>query len=198
MRKQSFKGMELTFTKCVNSIIKIYNQATPEEKKNMWYDDARIFAMNQTTESVSHVKVAGIIAALSPLKSWEENKRITITFLQNGKTSHTKTNHQKAVDILNCDGKVETICDILNGNKVTAFFLNIVGYKNVVTIDRHALAVAIGRSITGNEGVGITKIQNEFFQRCYQIAARKENVDPSYMQAITWVAWKRLKQLKTE
>jgi len=158
--------------------------------------EAQMFVLKHSTDTIDHLKVAGIVAALSPLKSWEENKRITITFLKTGKKSHTQANHQKAIDILKCDGKIETICDILNGNKITAFFLNIIGFNEMVTVDRHALAVAIGRSITGNEGIGITKTQNEFFQRCYQIAASKIDIPPSQIQAVTWVVWKRLKAEK--
>ena len=102
--KQKFKGEVLTTTKTVNKIVKMYNQS-PNKEGLTWYTEAKEFAETMSmlfmydnpTDfladddwDIKETKVCGVIAALSPLKSWEENKKITISFLDKGISNHTK------------------------------------------------------------------------------------------------------------
>lgn len=204
--KQKFKGEVLTTTKTVNKIIKMYNQS-PNKEGLSWYVDANLFAEDlaekfmpeQCYSSGTHTslnKVAGIIAALSPLKSWEENKRIATSFLKDGKSYHTKVMTKKAQAILNSDGQIDTISNILQGNKITSFFLNIVNpySDNGVTIDRHAVSLAVGRDLQG-DALQMSLNQYNFFVNCYRIAAKKLDVRPLQVQAVTWVEWRKFKKL---
>ena len=186
MSKQKFNHKIYTTTKVVNNILKVYNIA---DEPNDWYNEANCFAHmlgvkhlnngNDMLPTTTFAKVCGIIAALSPLKSWEENKKIAEVFLMTGKGKHTKAMTQKAKDILASDGEIETISDILNGSKITSFFLNILQPQKsqAVTIDRHAVSIAVGRKIVGDK-LQMSVTQYEFFANCYRIAALKLLVKP--------------------
>lgn len=197
MKTQQFKGQKLTTTKCVNNILKVYHR---NESPTNWYEEAHDYAYILAHEfyvllkGIHIAKTAGIIAALSPLKSWDLNMQLAKDFLKTGTCGHTKTMVNKAKAILESDGNIDTICDILNGNKITSFFLNIYNpdTSNVVTIDRHAMDIALG-SVQNEDKRSMTVAQYEFFQNCYIVAANKLGVMPHYVQSVTWEQWRREK-----
>jgi hypothetical protein len=194
--KQRFKGQQLTLTKCVKNILEVYNSSDKTISTN-WYVNANEFAQSLATKyNVSLPVACGVIASLSPLKSWTENKKIATSFLHNGKGKHIKCFIDKAVQIKASNGDVETIALILNGNKTISFFINILEphQQNFVTIDRHALSIAIGRNIQEHEGKGITYNQYQFFVNAYNIAGAKAGISPVLMQSITWVTWRENKK----
>jgi hypothetical protein len=182
-----------------------------------WYEEAHEFAKYLAREYLMEIestmsidayeavanaalaKAAGIIASLSPLKTWTENKEIAELFLNHGRVKHTGMFKKKAQLIYDSDGDVSTICEVLNGNKITSFFLNIYNPKegSVVTIDRHALAIAVGEALPTDQ-LKMTANQYEFFVNCYRIAAVKRGVLPLQMQSVTWVKWRELKFGKPE
>lgn len=123
MKVQKFKGQNLTLRKCVNSILRVYESNSISTTKNNWYKDAHNFAIKQSKlYNVPVIKVCGIIASLSPLKSWTENKVIVDIFLSTGKGKHTKAMVNRAKAILACEPEAECIATILNGNKIVSFF----------------------------------------------------------------------------
>lgn len=196
--KQKFNKQILTTTKTVNNILRVYDNAECDGMD--WYQEAHEFARGlagkyllpkKDADKQVLTKVCGIIASLSPLKTWEQNKIIAEEFLRDGKVKHTKLFKGKAKEILLSDGNIDTVAEILNGNKITSFFLNILDpYNNtVVTIDRHAVSIAINQMVDPV----MTDNQYEFFVNAYRIAAMRRNVRPSQMQAITWVKWRELK-----
>lgn len=199
MVRQKFKGQVLTRTKTVNNILRVFNDPRVEAETG-WYDGANAYANKLANKfGVSPIKVAGVLASLSPLKSWDENKRIAKSFLTSGNAYHTKTMKVKAENIVALDDDdVDRIQQILNGNKIKSFFLNIAfpDDDKAVTIDRHALCVALGRNLEENEIKDLTDNQYRFFVQCYKIAAKKKGIKPNEMQAITWVKWRKLKTLE--
>lgn len=197
--KQKFKGQTLTLSKCVKNILSVYTTANLEATKKNWYVEANHFARGLSIKYDVPLSVAcGVIASLSPLKSWTENKLIAESFLNNGKGKHVKVFIGKARQIEASNGDVETIALILNGNKTTSFFINILEphQQNFVTIDRHALSIALGRNILENEGKGITFNQYQFFVNAYNLAGTKANISPVLMQSITWETWRENKKAK--
>lgn len=196
---QKFKGQTLTLKKCVRNILSVYNSANLETINENWYIEANQFAQSLAIKYDVSLQIAcGIIAALSPLKSWTENKLIADNFLKNGKGKHTKLFVDKATQIKNSNSDVETIALILNGNKIISFFVNILEplQQNFVTIDRHALSIILGRNILEREAVGITYNQYQFFVNCYNVAGLKAKISPVLMQSITWVTWRQNKKAK--
>jgi hypothetical protein len=195
-----YKGHKISRTKALNNISKILNQSTEIERQNNWYKDAykvgTKFSVHLNYNICENIaKSCGVIAALSPIKSWDENVEIAENFILTGRAKHTQVMTQKAIDILNSDGKDETILSILNGKKISSFYDNIKNYKTSqkVTIDRHALSCIFGRWSTDEFYQGMTKNQYDFFESCFQYAAEKLGYQPSQLQAITWCSWRRIK-----
>jgi len=195
MAKQKFNKKTLYTKTCVDNILSIYDQDFNVETTN-WYLEAHTFAESLAlNHNVELLKVCGIIAAFSPLKEWNQNKSIVRDFLKTGKAKHTGVFVDKAQDILECTGEQSEIADILRGNKITSFFLNIAFPFNtsIVTIDRHAQDICLGQICLENKRK-MTSGQYEFFVNCFTIAANYRDVTPSSMQAITWVKWRILKK----
>ena len=92
---QKFKGQTLTRTKVVNNILKTFNKRAYSEGAN-WYDEANEFARRLSFKyDIQTSKVCGVIAALSPLKTWEQNQLIT-------NEKNYGINKFKSCPIMNC------------------------------------------------------------------------------------------------
>lgn len=200
-----FKGQKLTRTKCKNNILNIWEQCTQEEKFD-WYQSANYWATMNCIEWVKFgqvereskliPKMYGVIAALSPLKTWEQNKKLAEQMMLTKKpVGHTQLCNKKALAILDSDGSDEQILDILNGNKISAFYLNIKYPSDgrFITVDRHALSCLLGYWVTDEDYKGITKNQYEFFVQTFQWTAKKLGVNPLVLQSATWVRFRKIK-----
>lgn len=199
IKKQVFKGTTLYRKRVKDNIRRVYLDSRVDITTD-WYIEANIFAMKLASKyGVDFITVSGIIAALSPLKSWDENKKIAEGFLRNGKGKHTKNMLSKAhqIKLFKSTNQREFILAELNGNKIKAFFLNIAYPEGAeaVTIDRHAISIALSRPIVENEGVGITLKQYNFFVSCYKEVAKELNLRPSMLQSVTWEKWRILKTM---
>lgn len=195
MKTQVFKGETLSKTKVKNNILRIWEQADSDERRD-WYKEANCWATNvATTNNLEVSKVCGVIASLSPVKQWKSNLKCAEDLITIGDCGHMKQFKNKAIAIVNSDGSDDQILSVLNGNKISAFYVNIrYPEKNKsVTIDRHALSIALGRWVTDEDYRGMTDKQYEFFVSCYVVASEKVNVTPLLMQSATWVKWRKIK-----
>ena len=196
--QQRFKGQVLTQRKCVSNILKVYRSSSSFADSN-WYWEANSYARNLATTFKVPLSVAcGVIASLSPLKSWDENKLIAYSFLKNGQGKHTSFFVDKAQRIKDSNAEVEEICLILGGNKIISFFINLLepDQTNFVTIDRHALSIAVGRNLVETEQRGLTSKQYDFFVDAYTKAGLKVGISPVLMQSITWQGWRENKKVE--
>jgi len=87
MKKQVYKNVNLSRTKVKNNILKIWSQ-TSENERFDWYESAHTFAKNNTINEVELSKFIGVIAALSPLKAWDQNKSLAYEVYNGKKTGH--------------------------------------------------------------------------------------------------------------
>ena len=190
-KRITFKGEKLTRTVVKNRIVKLFNETTNEQRYD-WYQEAKDFA---ATLNTSHSKAIGVIAALSPVKTWSQNKVCAESFINGGSSYHMKQFEDKAARILASDGSDEAILTILNGRKISAFYLNIKYPQSGqnVTIDRHALSIALNRWVTDKEYSGMTANQYVFFQQCYILAAVELGTTPLIAQSATWVRFREIK-----
>ncbi len=190
--KQQFKNEQLSRTVVKNRIIKLFNQTTTDERFD-WYQDANNFAKNLHS---NHSKAIGVIAALSPVKTWDQNKVCAKYFINKGVSGHMKQFTEKADRILRSDGTDEEILSILNGSKISAFYMNIKYPQHGanVTIDRHALSICLNRWVTDKEYSGMTAKQYAFFQNCYILAAIQLGETPLLVQSATWVLFRKIKR----
>ena len=191
-------------TKIKNNIIKTYKQSNQSEL-NDWYQEAHDFGCDVSGmfKGVPKRKVLGIVSALSPLKEWNKNKELAVDLISTGNAGHMKRNVQKGRDILAIKGSNYRECDsmvldfkirkILNGEKTKAFYTNMTYPRGKgVTVDRHAIAIAIGRTATDKEQ-SISKQVYTFIENCYIMTSETLNLAPLHLQSITWQTWKRIK-----
>lgn len=193
----------------VENIIRIYDMATPEEKRDgvVWYavalaDCNRIAIDNGVPLHI----VVGVCAALSPNNKWDRNIVNTSDMVQafiNGedmdsfKVSTYHAMKRKAWGILEAmPNSDEEVMTMLNGQKIISFFRNIMGH-DTCTIDGHARNIAYGvrEGLTGSISIG--KKEYAALQEEYVKAGKKKRINGRAlkafeMQAITWVVWRRI------
>lgn len=207
MNNQKFKGVELTQTKTVNNILKYYNLSTDLQKSNglKWYKEAYNFCLGISNKTGLEVyRIIGVLAALSPQCSWDRNKEITYLFCVNKIDTglHTSQQINKAYASLSANNPDE-IFNLLTkeGIKTSCFYWNILLHgmnTGKATIDRHAIGISIQdptNTAPLTDSLQMTKKQYDFFVTCYCKAAKKVNLLPQDLQAITWLTYRELREL---
>lgn len=154
-----------------------------------WYSKAHELALSLSPGDA--MRGAGVIAAYSPMNRWERNRQMAInTFATGIAYGHTKT-------MVSCAQRIhdgEYALDVLKGDKTRAFASAIADpeHSTIATIDRHAHDIAAGRIFPDN-GRNIGKRVFREFSAAYVEAAELAGIGVAQMQAITWVAWRELK-----
>jgi hypothetical protein len=193
----------------VDNIVAIYRMATPEEKRDgvVWYARALADCMRiaEDTEVPLHI-VVGVCAALSPNNRWDRNIDNTRDMVQayiNGddidsfKVSTYHAMKRKAWDILDAMPDHDGVISILNGQKIVSFYRNIIG-DDTCTIDGHARNIYYGeRHGLTTDKTGVGKREYADIQQAYVDAGKRVRFNGRAlkafeMQAITWVAWRRI------
>jgi hypothetical protein len=171
-------------------------------EKNEWYLDANFWCLaNAIHYNLKDFQVAGIVSAFSPMKNWEENKRMAENFIKSGKTTGAYSqNIDKAKAILHSQNP-ENVAAILNGQKQQRFFWNIYVPLQItgVTIDRHALACCFqspsNAFALGEATSKMTSKQYQFFEQCYLKVAKKLNILPQDLQSMIWVKYREIREI---
>jgi len=190
------------------NIIAIYKLAKPSEIKHglTWYVNANSDCKEiaEKLELPLHI-VIGVVSALSPNNKWERNiinaEDLCTAFIngQDMDSIKVSTYHkmkEKAWSILETMPTYDETIEILNGKKIVSFFRNISGDETDITIDGHA------RNIYYNDKQGLTTPntnikKNEYkdIQKAYLRASKKLGIKAYELQAITWVAWRRIHEI---
>ena len=193
----------------VENILAVYKMATPEEKRDgiVWYveafADCKRIALD--TKVPVHI-VVGVVAALSPNNKWDRNINNAKDLIEgylNGehiesiKVSTYNKMKEKAWSILDRMPDEDGVSLILNGQKITSFYRNIMGH-DTCTVDGHAKNIYYGvrHGLTDDKSnVG----KREYFEisKAYVEAGKKVRVNGRSLkafeiQAITWVVWRRI------
>jgi hypothetical protein len=178
---------EETREEFVRNIITTWHSATPEQEQRgrLWYLTAHDLAAALTGGDAR--TGAGVIAALSAHKTWEENVRLA------RQACHTGLSNGHFTDALS---KAATIMagadpeDVLPMERKTGHFFRCIADPSdaeAVVIDRHAHDVAVGE-IYGNRERGLSSAARYgLLAGCYREAARRLGELPSTVQAVTWV-----------
>ena len=182
----------------VVNILAVFDAASPSElEEGMgWYATAHTFAVGLT--ELAHItteQACGIIAALSPQVSWDRNQVIARqVVLTDTCAGQTGINVEKAVRIKYGNAPWKEPLDILGGPKVRSFYRNIAfpDIETTVTIDRHAVAIALGGREAGKEETKRLARQGayEAFEQAYKEAARRRGVLAHECQAVAWCKWR--------
>lgn len=192
------KRKSLNIPSLSNKVFNLANKAieTPQARHDAaWYDySGQWCAELDKGFSLPSGTVAGFVAALSPLNSWDSQLKFTPPSLQKcleliaaGDPPHNGilgpgffANRDKAARIL----QGEKPLNVLGGDKVRSFYRNLIGDGEAVTIDRHALAIV---------GLGETCTSKQYSQvsRAYVLAGEKLGLTGAETQALTWNYWRR-------
>lgn len=196
------------------SILGTFFMASPSEieEGKHWYSDAARIAETISDETgISYIKVAGVIAALSPQNPWERNVQDARNICQiynidgkdaaqNVKVGTFGANKAKAIKILECGDLTEYVIayDILNGQKVINFFLSILGHDDAVCVDGHAYSIWLGERVSTSDTPKMTpklyqRIADDYVQATVKInEILGTQYKPYTVQAITWVVHRNL------
>ncbi len=207
----------------IENIKGVYYLSKAYEKRHgeIWYKNAyESCATISEKVDINIAFVVGVLSALSPNNKWERNiidaENMCIAYKSNIPLDEVKVctynaNKQKAIRILDLIGKgkifvdIDDIREILNGNKVKAFFdcIYIPELQNTVCIDGHAKAIYIGEKFAlSSNSSNVTNKQYRVISQAYIDATKDINESegtsylPYQIQAITWVAWRRIHNIK--
>lgn len=178
------------------NVLRVLDMATEDEwQQGMnWYSDAQALAVELAGMPNGRgdiERAAAVIAILSPMKEWQQNKQLARQAYRDGGLSGgtfrpavVKVNRLLVDWVADIDG-------VVTGPKVRAFWAGIVsgGDTDTVTIDRHAFDVAIGKRLSDAErniGIGMYRA----CERAYIRAARDRGLSAAQVQAITWTVWR--------
>jgi hypothetical protein len=186
--------MDTTYT--VN-VVETFRAATADDLAQglEWYGRAREIADGLATGTeLTTEQCAGVIAALSPMVSWRSNivnaRRLIARYLADeGEPTAgygLKRNVAKAWRIL--QGCAEPL-DVLSGPKVRAFYSNIIGDPDAVTVDRWAARLA--PNDPADVGT-VTAREYREISAAFVDAAARLDVTPRDLQAATWVYFRRV------
>lgn len=170
----------------VRNIISTWNLATPEQidRGRGWYPHARELAELMSEGNVR--AGAGVIAALSPQKSWEQNVRIAERSFEMGQVrGNVRDACVKAENIMLGFDPLDILPD---DSKTWNFFRCIIDPADPepVVIDRHAHDIAVGE-IYGSRDRGLSnKRRYATIAHAYREAARRLDEIPSVVQAVSW------------
>lgn len=179
-----------------------------------WYSRALDLARELDPHNVR--RGCAVIAVLSPMLSWPRNMQLARkAYAMHGAAylgmvnpflspdmavvgfGCLNKNAHKAFSIL-AGGDIDKI---VSGPKVTSFFANIIAPDAIesVTIDRHAIDIAMGRAMSDSERAkaiagkdGYKRIAKMYVSAA-TILSREIGVSltPNQVQAVTWVYWRK-------
>lgn len=168
------------------NIRKWYASATPAQRTDgfCWYPMARATAEGIAAEyGISVECAAGVIAALSPRNRWHKNVEYAYA-LVSAVTSGTALpfcgltdNRAKAVRI----ARGESPELVLGGDKVRAFYANIMGDTQAVTVDVWAARAC------GHKSDAVNRSQYRTASVAYRAVASELGITPRELQSIVWV-----------
>jgi hypothetical protein len=170
----------------VVNILDWYAESTTENREAaVWYGRGRAHARRIARDTdVTVARAAGVIAALSPRTQWAVNLRWAEGLLR---AAQAGRRHPPLVGFGSSRIKAWRIAqgerplDVLSGPKVRAFYRNLMGDLEHVTVDVWAMRAAGFRgSLRAREYDAVAS--------AYREAARILKLRPAELQAIVWVA----------
>jgi len=185
--------------KGIKNILAVYQMATEEEKAQglAWYPNARRFCRRMAKKYGVSMQIAiAVLAALSPRNKWERNlldvEKCLEAYLYEIGSEHITVstfpaNKEKAFRIIRENNPLL----VQTSNKVAAFFDNIyrLHSSSEVCVDIHAFSIFMGFRA---EQSTLTDTHYQTIADAYRLAAKRVGLKPFEIQAITWVAWRRL------
>ena len=191
-----------TNQKHIKAMLDLASAADVVEGK-AWYQTAQQAAIELSDRySIDVTTACGVIAALSPRNKWTRNlidaENLINVYVTAGADACSEVkvctfgkNKAKAISILDCIPTLDVVEGILSGPKLKEFFRCIIGQDDVC-IDGHAYSIWFGNRITlaNVPSIGV-KLRRQI-KTDYLAVANTNNLTGYEVQAITWVAHRRL------
>ena len=195
------KFQQRTYNKATmkKNLRQFVSHSTNFVSSSFWYFDENNW-IEQNSKGLEMFKACGIFAALSPQMSVPRNRDLFKFYLLHGTANHYKTLVKKCNDIMKAKNEKEAI-QILNGKKITSFYLNLLhpNKETKVTIDRHAVSCLTQKPnkvyAINDKPLQMTNNQYNFFENVYKEVSYELNVLPHELQAIAWVSYRQLRNL---
>jgi hypothetical protein len=195
----------MTLSKNAKHIQAVLNLATAADyvEGKGWYLFAfKVASVLATNYGITTATACGVIAALSPRNRWERNlqdaEKTIAAFKAGGAESAMLVkvctftgNKKKAIAILERNGSADVVRAILSGPKTTEFF-NCICQEDDCCIDGHAYSIWFGDRITLANVPSIGVKLRRAIKADYAAVAKAHGLKSFEVQAITWVAWRRL------
>lgn len=167
-----------------------------------WYDGAH--ALARQIDPHDTLRGSAVLSLLSPRRSWPQNVSLarkayeTAAALQ-GVSDEGRQATWNAFPTMGDQRRKlhrlfegESPLTVVTALKTGAFMRTIADPSDpyAVVIDRHAMAVAQGRTMGADE-LSLTPRQYEAYADAYREVAGTHGMPPSTVQAITWCSWRR-------
>lgn len=185
------KNFGCTLETLVRRILATFDEATVTdlEAGARWYPKAGAICASLASPSWSIAEVAAVVSHLSPRTSWDRNiagATAMVTREDDGDDEARRLgmigeNVERAIRCVDFEDPFDSFGP--KAHKTRSFYLNILGDVEAVTIDVWAMRVA------GIDDDRLLKRVGAYqaLEHAYRLAARRRGVDPSTMQATTWV-----------
>ena len=156
----------------------------------LWYPAANeYFSQLANKYGLQPSKVMGVVAALSPFVGWKTQLDRTEAFIRD-ETQQRGTGRFPGFsrNILNARLILHDLQpeQVLVGPKVRAFYQNLMGDTQILTLDRHAISAALGKKTLRVP----LKLSQEITEG-YWNAANTAREYPRDFQAIIWLQWRQ-------
>ena len=193
-------------SKNIRNIKAIHALASAQEIADgmAWYGVAKSIAIVLADSyGITTAQAVGVLAALSPRNKWSRNvvdaEALISAYVAAGSEQARLTkvctfgaNKEKGIKILESSAEtIPTILEILSGPKLREFASCIAGLPDCC-IDGHAWCIWQGSKVglADVPAIGV-KLRREI-KADYAQAAADLGISASEVQAITWVAWRRI------
>jgi len=173
---------------CVDRIVSTFNRATAAdiEAGAQWYGEGENFIRSLAAQTGRDIEtVAAVVAHLSPRTTWQRNLFGATMLLTTG-TAPTciAANVERARKALDSADPRSTFGK--GAPKTRRFMANLLGERDVVTVDVWAARVALGPRDDAEQCLSRVGVYDAI-ERAYIIAAQRLGVDPVTVQATTWI-----------
>ena len=159
-----------------------------------WYVEANVVAKTVgVLAGYANDVGAGILSAQSPMRDWDLNIAISLLLVTKGTRKHFVVQHNKALAIMQGRDPMKVLG--ARATKTKAFYQAIIEPNNDTTksvIDRHAVAVYMGRSVSDRELKALDS--NKVYDRianAYLRASKETGLNHHILQAMTWTQWRQ-------
>jgi hypothetical protein len=188
----------------VPNILKWCDAATTDQEAEgrVWYAYAQDLAKQITVSlrgkgfAIDFRTVAAVIAVTSNNMPWDRQIRVTEPVIEAILRHEDPKELHLGVMFSYLDKAARIIAGdmtALSGPKVSVFYLNIIGEHGSVTVDRHAVRVALDTYTdenTTNTWVKPESRARMLMEAAYYIAAQIKADEPATVQAIAWTVYR--------